>query len=147
MAGLLLPLTLGLYGASSLLQYGTTRAAGRISRLEAETMAKQEELAVIQREADRKEALVRAMAAQNAEAGAKGIKAFEGSPLSVLMADIEAEKEATQRDQFMSQLSAMTTRQRGKLAQKQGLLGANISLLGDVGKLAYMSRYAPSGGE
>lgn len=131
-----LPLAIGGMGATSLLQFGMTRSAGKIAQMEAETAARQEEVAVVQREADRKEALARALASQNAETGAKGIMAFEGSPLSILQADIEAEKKATSRDTSMSKIAAMTTRARGNIAKRQAYTQSVINLIGDTGKMA-----------
>lgn len=124
-------LALPLFAATSLLQFGQQRSAGKIAQMESETMAKQEELGVVQREADRKESLARAMASQTAAAGAKGISAFEGSPLSVLEADIAAEETATDRDAFMSKLSSLTTRAKGNIAKKQTTSGAFTGLIND----------------
>lgn len=134
-----LPIALGSMGGASLLQYAGTRAAGRMQEVESETMARQEELGAVQREADRKQSLVRAMASQNAEAGAKGIAAFEGSPLAILQADIEQERTATTRDVELSKISAMTTRFRGKMARRQADFLATVGLIGDVGKIAGIS--------
>lgn len=134
-----LPIALGSMGGASLLQYAGTRAAGRMQEIESETMARQEELGAVQREADRKQSLVRAMASQNAEAGAKGVAAFEGSPLAILQADIEQERTATMRDVEMSKISAMTTRFRGKMARRQADFLATVGLIGDVGKITGIS--------
>jgi len=124
---------------TSLMQAQETRTAGKIQRIEAETAAKQEELAVIQREADRKESLARAMASQTAAAGASGVSAFDGSPLSILQEDIRKEEEATQRDLFMTKLSTMTTRTRGTIAEKTAKSQASIGLISDFGKIAASS--------
>ena len=110
--------------------------------MEAETAARQEELGAVQRESDRKQALARALASQNAAAGAKGIMAFEGSPLSVLQADIEAEEEATQRDIYQSKLAAMTARARGSIAKKQAYTQSAIGLLGDTEKMVGLTALA-----
>ncbi len=132
---------------TSLMQASQTRQAGKIKQAEAETAAKQEELAVIQREADRKEDLARALASQNAGAGSKGIAAFEGSPLAILNEDIAREEEATQRDIFMSQLSTMTTRARGSIGRKTANATATIGLISDAGKIAASSPTFSSGGK
>jgi hypothetical protein len=137
-----LPIALGVMGGTSLLQYGMTRSAGRIAKMESETQAKQIELGTVQREADRKEALARAMAAQIAESGAKGIASFEGSPLSILQADIAKEKEATRRDIGQSKIEAMTVRARGSVAKKQAYAQSYLNLIGDVGKTAALSKFA-----
>lgn len=104
-------------------------AAGKIARGEAEVAAQQEELSAVSREKDRKSRLADALASQNAAAGAKGIAAFEGSPLTILEEDIRREQEATQRDIFQSQLTTSVTRARGVVAEKQIRAGANIGLI------------------
>ena len=69
------------------------------------------------------------MASQNARAGASGIAAFEGSPLTILQADIEREEVATQRDIFSTELEAFTQRSRGSIAQKQARSESFVGLL------------------
>lgn len=110
-----------------------TRAAGRIAAGEAEVAAKQEELGAIQRETDRKEKLIQALASQSATAGAGGVFGFEGSPLTILKEDISREERATERDVFQAKLAAMTTRARGKIAKTQASTQANIGLLKTAG--------------
>ena len=112
-----------------IVQFQQTKAAGKIAQGEAKVAAKQEELAATSREVDRKERLAQAIASQNASAGAKGVAAFEGSPLTVLQEDIRREETATQRDKFQSQLAASTLRARGSIARKQARTAANIGLL------------------
>lgn len=142
MAQAMLPAAIGTQAGVSLFQFFGTRTAGKIAKMEAETAAQAEELGAVQREADRKESLARAMASQVAESGAKGVAAFEGSPLSVLQADISREEEATQRDIMMSKLAAMTTRARGKAAKKQAYTTSAINLIGDVGKTVALAELA-----
>ena len=125
--------------AASLLQFSQQMSAGRIAKIEGETEAKQIELATLQREVDRKESLARAMASQIAESGAKGISAFEGSPLTILQADIQAAEEAQRRDVAQSKIAAMTARARGSAAKRYGQIGAITNLIGDVGQMAYVS--------
>ena len=140
------PIALGAQAGTSLLQFAGTRAAGKISKIESETAAKAEELGAVQREADRKQSLARAMASQIAESGAKGVAAFEGSPLTVLQADIAKEEEATRRDIAQTKLAAMTLRARGKIAKKQAYTMGTINLIGDIGQMAQMAAMAPAGG-
>ena len=125
-----------LFVASSLMQASQRIHAGEIARGEAEVAARQEELGAIQRESDRKGRLASALASQTASAGAKGIAAFEGSPLTILQEDIKAEKRATERGEFRSRLSAMTQRSRGRVARTQARTQAFAGLLGDSGKIA-----------
>ena len=104
------------------------KTAGEIQRLESQTQAKQIETQAAAQEADRKEQLARAAAAQAARAGGAGIE-FEGSPLTVLQEDIRREEEAGQRAAFSSQLAAFSERERGSIARSMANRAANISLL------------------
>ena len=115
------------------------RTQGKIAYREAEIEAKQIELAAIQREADRKAELARAMASQIAYSGIRGVSAFEGSPLTLLQADIEAEETATQRDIMQSKLAAMTTRARGRIAKETAKAGAGLSLLKGYSQIGLQS--------
>jgi hypothetical protein len=134
------PVTLGLISAaSSLLSAGTQVKAGREAAKEAEITAQTQELAATQREADRKERLARAMATANASAGASGIAAFEGSPLTILQQSIEAEQTATERDAFNARIGALTTRARGSSAQAQGRLSAAGTLLQGGSNIAQLA--------
>ena len=117
-------------------QFSMQRSAAAIERGEAEVAAKQEELGATAREADRKAQLARALASQRASAGAKGIAAFEGSPLTILEADIQAEKEATERDVFATELSAFMARTGAKTREKLQKRAATLGLLGTVGQTA-----------
>ena len=125
MAQAAIPLFIG----SSLLSANQTMAAGDIARGESKVQARQTELAATAREVDRKDRLASALASQNASAGARGIAAFEGSPLTILQADIEREEQATERDVFSTELEAFTQRSRGSIAQKQSRSQAFTGLL------------------
>lgn len=115
--------------ASSLLSVGTQIRGGKVAQREAELTAEMQETAAVQREADRKERLAEALATANARAGASGIRAFEGSPLTILQKSIEQEETATERDQFNTRISALMSRARGRSALAQSQLGAATSLL------------------
>lgn len=115
--------------ALDVLSFGQQKAAGDIARGESKVAAQQEELAAIQREGDRKDRLAQALASQNASAGAKGIAAFEGSPLTIMEEDIRREEQATQRDIFQSQLKQQTIKAQGKVAQNQARFGATVGLM------------------
>jgi len=131
---------------ASLIGFSQKRGAGKIAQREAEIGARSEELAAIAREGDRKERLASALATQTARAGAGGISAFEGSPLSVLQESIRAEETATERDVFQTRLSAMTIRARGQVARRQASARAFTGLIGDVGKFTSLAKFAPAGG-
>lgn len=135
----------GMMAGGSLLQFQQQRSAAEIQSAEAETSAQQEELGATSREADRKGRLAAALASQNAQAGAKGIAAFEGSPLAILEADIAKEKEATERDVFMSKLSAEATRSGAKVKERFMKTGAAIGLLSDIGSMAFKGGMAARG--
>jgi hypothetical protein len=134
------PVTIALIASAggTLLSAGSQVAAGRTASKEAELTAKTQELAATQREGDRKERLARAMATANAQAGASGIAAFEGSPLTILQQSIENEQTATERDSFNTRISALTTRARGQSARAQGVLGGAASLLSGGSKVAQL---------
>jgi len=113
-------------------QFSAERTKGKIARGEAEVAAKAEEAAGVSRESDRKERLIEALASQNAAAGASGIAAFEGSPLSVMKEDIRREEKATGRDVFQTKLRAMTLRARGKIAERQAKTSAALGLITSI---------------
>ena len=116
----------------SLLSVGAHVKAGRTAAAESEQTAQIQETAATQREADRKERLASAMATANAQAGAAGIAAFEGSPLTILQTSIEAEETATERDMFNTRISALTTRARGRSAKRGANIRAGQSLIRGV---------------
>lgn len=96
---------------------------------QAEVAASQQELQVKQREADRKDRLASSLATQNALSGARGIAAFEGSPLTILQDSIEREKTATQRDIFGTELSTLAIRSSAKARKRTARTMAGLRLL------------------
>jgi hypothetical protein len=102
----------------SLISAGTQWGAAKSAKRQGRTEAMQEELMATQREADRKERLANALASQNARAGAAGVRAFEGSPLSIMNEDIRREAQATERDAFNAELAGMTAKARGDIANR-----------------------------
>ena len=142
-----------LQAGGSLLNLGTTlaqgsleRSAGRMAKRDANIAAKQEELGAIQREADRKERLIEALATQNARVGASGIAAFEGSPITILEQSLKTEETATERDKFMTELRAMSLRARGRLAKSSAKTRARISMFSALGKTATSAGSFMAGG-
>ena len=113
---------------TSLISANQQARAGKQTLREAELTAQTEELAATQREGDRKERLAKAMATANAQAGAAGIAAFEGSPLTILQESIRSEETATERDRFNTRISALTTRARGQSALSTARVGAATTL-------------------
>ena len=149
MGSLAVPLLIG----GSLLQFGSGIVAGNAAKNEAELTAKQlgveaegEKVGAIQREADRKNRLAAAMASQIAGAGAKGVAAFEGSPLSVLQEDIKTEETATQRDLFNTRMGVLSKRAsaqgvvaRGKTQSRVSKLRGGFGLLTGLGQAAQVA--------
>jgi len=115
--------------ATSLLSAGAQRKAGQVQAQEAELSAQLEETAATQREVDRKGALARALATANAQSGAAGIRAFEGSPLTIIEESIRAEETATKRDVFNTRIAALVRRAGGRSARRAGNIGALTSLV------------------
>ncbi len=126
---------MGLMAYTAAGQASGTKEAGKIQQIESETAAQAEELGATQREADRKGRLAEALASQVAGAGAAGISAFQGSPLTILQADIEAEHKATQRGIFETGLRAEAFRTRGKMGAKWAARQAKLGLLSSVGSM------------
>ena len=117
-------------------QHNQQKNAATAAKNEAELKAEQEKLAATQRESDRKERLAYAMSSQTASAGARGVISSEGSPLTVLQEDIRREEVATERDIFGSKLASSTALIRGRNKERSLKSGANIGLIGDIGKVA-----------
>ena len=124
--------------ASTLLSTASQVSAGKSAVKEAELTAQTQELAATQREGDRKERLARALATANAQAGAAGIAAFEGSPLTIIEQSITNEQTATERDQFNTRIAALTTRARGQTAKRASQFGAATTLLSGGSKAAQL---------
>jgi hypothetical protein len=120
------------------IQMSQQKAQADIKLGESKVAAEQEELGAKQREADRKERLSIALASQNASAGAGGIAAFEGSPLTVMKEDIRKEQTATERDVFGAKMASLTARARGNVQSKslrsQSLLTAASAATQFVGE-------------
>lgn len=131
---------------TDVLTLGGTIEAGKAQQREAETAALAEEAAGVSREADRKARLAQALASQNAAAGASGIAAFEGSPLTIMKADIAKEGEATQRDIFQTNLRARTLRARGKIAKRQARTSGMLQFASAVEERVAKAASAGGGG-
>jgi hypothetical protein len=115
--------------AGALVSAGSQVQAGKASAREAELTAQIQETAATQRESDRKNRLAEALATANAQAGASGIAAFEGSPLTILQQSIENEQTATERDSFNTRISTLSTRARGQSSRQMANAGAVSSLV------------------
>jgi len=125
---------------ASLASAASKEAQADIEEGQAEVAAKQEELRLVQREADRKDRLASSLAAQNAMAGAKGIAAFEGSPLTILQDSLQREQTASERDRFSTELDVLARRtgartkaKMAKISARLGLLQKGSSMMGSFG--------------
>ena len=114
------------------MKYQATMDAASAAKDQGKVEAQQEEIAATQRESDRKERLAEAMASQTASAGARGVFAFEGSPLAVLNEDIRKEEVATDRDSFNARVAGLGATIRGSNRSSQLKTQARIGLLTDV---------------
>ena len=125
-----------MYAINSILQLSGARSAGKMAMRESKLEGKRLNLQSLSREADRKEALAKAMATANAASGTRGIAAFEGSPLAVLNrleSDVDKDQE---RDDFMTGLAKTTSKYRGRTRkagyQSQGaqsLISSGLQLM------------------
>lgn len=126
--------------AGALVQTRFGSLAGEAAKQEGKLAAKQIDVGVTAREADRKEQLARAMATTIAQSGAKGVSAFEGSPVSVISEGLRLEGQASERDKFTSDLQKLTAKARGRVAKQsiRAQSSANLfsALPKDVGSLA-----------
>ena len=115
--------------AAGLASAATKQTQSSIEAGQAEVAAKTEELRLVQREADRKDRLASALATQNAMAGAKGIAAFEGSPLTVLEDSIQRGQTASQRDRFSTELGVLAQRSSARIRRKFQGINTRLGLL------------------
>ena len=128
MSGLLGLISFG----TSLFEARETSKELRQDRLSSELEAQVEEVGLVQREADRKERLVAALASANASAGARGIRSFEGSNLALINDALRKESVATQRDTFNTDLRVLAMRRGAKLRSDSG---KRANLFDTVGSL------------
>jgi len=103
--------------------------AGRAKEQAYKRDAEREEFAAKDREIQRKQRLLAAMATQNAVRGAQGIRAFEGSSKSMMEQDIET----FEYDQSMGAANLAMKKQSllesGKAARSYGYASAASTLL------------------
>lgn len=111
------------------------RNAGIAKEQEATATAAAEGDAARQREIGRRRALVRALASQNARAGATGLQT-DGSIGSLIRSDINDASNDLLVDRANSQQRIASLRASGKAARRAGDLGAIGSLLDSGTKLA-----------
>lgn len=122
------------FALSSLLQAGAGLTAAKIAKRQGNLEAQQIKLNALSREADRKDALSRALSSANAASGTKGIAAFEGSPLAILDEMERSTAEESTRDKYMSDLASTTAKYRGRQSAAGYQSQAASSLLGSAGQ-------------
>ena len=108
-------------------QHASIEAADSASRIaygDAETYAQQLELQAKQQEADRKEALLKALSSQNVMAGAQG--SIGGSPFAVMEADIRSGEENERRAKMMSDLEIRALRYNAMAQRKTDRINKRI---------------------
>ena len=116
-----------------------------VEKEQAETAARGEELRMLQREADRKDRLASALATQNALAGARGVAAFEGSPLAILEDSIRREETATERDRFSTQMETLALRSGARVRHRLARASRTVGLLQGTSELAQQAFRAGGG--
>lgn len=128
------PLIIGLVSAAG--SFAQKQSDAKFELGQAEVAAQQQELQVVQREADRKDRLATALSSQSALAGASGIAAFEGSPLTILQDSIEREKTATERDIFQTELTTLAGRSTARARARSKRQSASLSLVQQASQFA-----------
>lgn len=124
---------MALLGASAASAIGSAyqmREAGQVAKAQYKEQARQEADSARQREIDRRRDLIRALASQNATAGATGVSTRAGTGLAgIAQYDIKE----TRRDSLVDRVNTGRSRnmllKAGKNAQTMGNLGAATSLL------------------
>lgn len=108
--------------------------AGRAKEAAYKRDAEREEFAAKDREIQRKQRLLAAMATQNAVRGAQGIRAFEGSSKHMMEQDVET----FEYDQSMGAANLAMKKQSllesGKAARQYGYASAASTLLGSMNR-------------
>ena len=132
-------MTLMAVGGTTMSAIGQIRTAKEQAyQLKMET--KQDEIATLAREADRKYELNQVLASQIAAGGAGGYLPTSGSPLAILQEDMRLEAKDTQRDMYELGIRKRVRRMQGRNAKDAAYIGAatnaimsGVSLLGSIG--------------
>ena len=113
----------------SLLGARETDRAADAAREEGKLSAEMETVAQLQRETDRKLALINAVSSQRAKAGASGIDINTGSPLTVVQEMIDQESRDTDRDKFNARVAEQSALYRANITSSQLRNRGRLSLL------------------
>jgi hypothetical protein len=135
-------LKMGFYAQiiSGVLKAGQTYQAGRVQKAELQAQAKTELIASQSDAIERRRALIRALATQNASAGAEGIE-LGGSVGAIMRRDIKDASNDLLVNDANSRMRQSLRLMQGRAALKAGKIGAATSLLDSVA-----SAYGSSGG-
>lgn len=120
--------------AGNLLNFAGIEAQDSASKMayrEAFTTAASMETALAQRELDRKNALLSALASQNAMAGASGVQ-LSGSLFDTMGQDIASQQEASLRDKFNTDIQRRVLLTRAKAQRKMEKGAKNLSLFANT---------------
>jgi hypothetical protein len=138
MGELAVPLLIATTAASGVYSAQQQKAAGKAANAEAQIAANREGDAARGREIERRRALLRAIASQNAAAGAGGVAvnaATLGADLMYATDDLMADRSNTLQTQSLLRL-------QGSNAKRAGKVGAFTTLLDTAGSTAALS-YKP----
>ena len=115
--------------ASSVVSAKASRDAGVAKEQAYKRDAEREEFAAKDREIQRKQRILAALATQNAVRGAQGVRAFEGSSANMMAQDVEK----FEYDQSMGAANLAMKKQSllesGKAARKYGYASASATML------------------
>ena len=129
-----IPILTALTVASTAYSFQQANAAGKVANAEAKIAANREGDAARQREIERRRALLRSLASQNAGAGASGV-----DPNMVIAgADIQYAADDFYTDQANTQATQSMLRLQGKNAKRAGRAEGVMSLLDGAGKVTSM---------
>lgn len=115
--------------STDLLAFNQQQQAASMARKEGKLAQQAEDVAATQRESDRKARLADAISTQVAMSGARGVSAFEGSPLSVMRESRRREALATDRDRFNAKIAGLSARYRSEATAGQIRGQAAVGLL------------------
>ncbi len=127
---------LGVTAASAGLAYTSQRRAGALQENAYKEQAKEEEFSARDREIQRRQRLIQAIASQNSEGGALGIDPTSGSPRAILLEDAKRAKFDDLTDRAMTTRRAATLRSTGREARRSSNIQAGATLLDTAGSIA-----------
>lgn len=137
-----MPALIALTAVSGVVQYKAQQDAGKVASAEAKLAARKEGDAARAREIERRRALVRSLASQNAQAGAYGI-ATEGSPRAIAYGDVTQFQNDLLTDTVNTKNQQNLYRTQGKNARASARIGGVTTLLDTAASTAALSYKGP----